>query len=181
MLIHKHLAGLSPRLIPGSSPRSTLHCFQTAALCFVTRSSFKILSLIRVRQTRSTSHPLAERNAVHGGDSELNLASPLCHEGQHGGSIGSEGCESQVGMKRGKERCDRSLTVSYGIGCQLNQLIRNNLPFGASLSFEGRETPSFSLPGSAEGARVLIHSCLMASFRLPLQAQISRSFGLKLR
>jgi hypothetical protein len=66
---------------------------------------------------------------VRGGDSELNLALPLCHEGQHGGSIGSEGCESQVGMKRGKERCDRSLTVPYGIGCQLNQLIRNNLLF----------------------------------------------------
>jgi hypothetical protein len=61
-----------------------------------------------------------KRYVVRGGDSELNLASPLCQEGQHGGSIGSEGCESQVGMKRGKERCDRSLTVSYGIGCQLN-------------------------------------------------------------
>ena len=50
-------------------------------------------------------------------DSELNLASPLCHEGQHGGSISSEGCESQVGMKRGNEPLDGSLTVWYCIGC----------------------------------------------------------------
>ena len=27
VLIHKHHAGLSPRLIPGSSPRSVLQCF----------------------------------------------------------------------------------------------------------------------------------------------------------
>jgi hypothetical protein len=45
------------------------------------------------------------------------LASPLCHEGRHGGSIGSEGSESQVGMKRGKEHGNRSLTVSYCVGC----------------------------------------------------------------
>ena len=50
-------------------------------------------------------------------DSELNLASPLCHEGQHGGSIGSEGRESQVGMKRSDERLDSGVTVSYSIGC----------------------------------------------------------------
>jgi hypothetical protein len=87
------------------------------------------------------------------------LASPLCHEGRHGGSIGSEGSESQVGMKRGKEHGDRSLTVSYSIGCYLDQLIRNLL-FRTWLSFNGGEAPSFSLAGSAEGARVLIHSCL---------------------
>jgi hypothetical protein len=112
---------------------------------------------------------------------ELNLASPLCHEGQHGGSISSESCESQVGMKRGKECGDGSLTVSYSIRCQLDQLIRNNFLSRASLSFEGREAPSFSLTGSAEGARVLIHLCFMACFGPRLQAKISRSFGLKVR
>jgi hypothetical protein len=53
-------------------------------------------------------------------------------------------------MKRGKECGDGSLTVSYGIRCQLDQLIRNNF------SFQGREAPSSSLTGSTEGARVLI-------------------------
>ena len=48
---------------------------------------------------------------------ELNLASPLRHERRHGGSIGSEGSESQIGMKRGKEHGDRSLTVTYSVGC----------------------------------------------------------------
>jgi hypothetical protein len=47
----------------------------------------------------------------------MRLASPLCHERRYGGSIGSEGSESQVGMKRGKERGDRTLTVSYSISC----------------------------------------------------------------
>ena len=45
------------------------------------------------------------------------LASPLCHKRRHGGSVGSEGSESQVGVKRGKEHGDRSLTISYSIGC----------------------------------------------------------------
>ena len=79
-------------------------------------------------------------------------------------------------MKRGKERGDGSLTVSYGIRCQLDQLIRNNFLSRALLFFKGREAPSFSLPGSDEGARVLIHSCLMAGFWPPLQAKISQSF-----
>lgn len=48
---------------------------------------------------------------------KLNLASPLRHERRHGGSIGSEGSKSQIGMKRGKEHGDRSLTVSYSVGC----------------------------------------------------------------
>jgi len=48
---------------------------------------------------------------------QMRLASPLCHERRHGGSIGPEGFESQVGMKRGKEHGDRSLTVSYSISC----------------------------------------------------------------
>jgi hypothetical protein len=94
-------------------------------------------------------------------DSEPNLASPLCHESQHGGSISAEGFESQVGMKRGNERLDRGLTVSYCICCQVNQLIRNTFLSRVSLSFNGREAPSFSLPGSTEGARVLVHSCLV--------------------
>ena len=103
-------------------------------------------------------------------DSELNLASPLWHEGQHGGSISSESCESHVGVKRGKECGDGSLTVSYGIPCQLDQLIRNNFLSRASLSLKGRGAPSFSLTGSTEGTRVLIHSCLMACFGPQLQA-----------
>lgn len=77
-------------------------------------------------------------------------------------------------MKRSKERGDRSPTVSYCIGCQLNQLIRIFLS-RASLCFKGREVPPFSLPGSAGGARVLIHSAFMACFGHQLQAQISRS------
>ncbi len=32
VLIHKHHAGLSPRLIPGSSPRSALQLFLAVAL-----------------------------------------------------------------------------------------------------------------------------------------------------
>jgi hypothetical protein len=114
-------------------------------------------------------------------DCELNLASPLCNEGRYGGSISSEGCESQIGMKRCEERRDRGLTVSYGIRRQLDQLIRDNFLSRALLFFKGREAPSFSLPGSTEGARVLIHSCLMAGFGPPLQAKISRFFGLKVR
>ncbi len=94
-------------------------------------------------------------------DSELNLASPFGHESQHRGCISSEGFESQVRMKRGNERLDRGLTVSDCICCQVNQLIRNNFLFRGSLSFNGREAPSFSLPGSTEGARVLVHSCVV--------------------
>ena len=51
------------------------------------------------------------------GVGRCGLASPLCHERRHGGSIGPEGFESQVGVKRGKEHGDRSLTVSYSISC----------------------------------------------------------------
>ena len=51
----------------------------------------------------------------------LNLASPLWHEGQHGGGISSESCEFQVWMKRGQERGDGSVTVSYGIRCHFDQ------------------------------------------------------------
>ena len=67
-------------------------------------------------------------------------------------------------MKRGKECGDGSVTVPYGIRCQLDQFIRKNFLSRASLSFEGREAPSFSLTGSTDGARVLIHLCLMACF-----------------
>ena len=73
-------------------------------------------------------------------------------------------------MKRGKERGDGSLTVSYRIRCQLDQLIRNSFLSRASLSFKGREAPSFSLTGSTEGMRVLIHSFLMACFGPQVQA-----------
>jgi hypothetical protein len=73
-------------------------------------------------------------------------------------------------MKRGKECGDGSLTVSYGIRRQLDQLIRNSFLSRASFSFKGREAPSFSLTGSTEGARVLIHSRLMAQFGPQLQA-----------
>jgi len=79
-------------------------------------------------------------------------------------------------MKRGKECGDGSLTVSYGIPCQLDQLIRNSFLSRASFSFMGRGAPSFSLNGSTEGTRVLIHSGLMACFGPQLQAQISQSF-----
>lgn len=34
VLIHKHHAKLSPRLIPGSSPRSVLHGFSAGALVY---------------------------------------------------------------------------------------------------------------------------------------------------
>ena len=84
-------------------------------------------------------------------------------------------------MKRGKECGDGRMTVSYGIRCQLDQLIRNSFVSRALLFFKGRETPSFSLLGSDGGARVLVHSCLMAGFGPPLQAKISRSFALKVR
>jgi len=67
-------------------------------------------------------------------------------------------------MKRGQERRDGSVTVSYGIRCQLDQIIRNNFLSRASLSFKGREAPSFSLTGSTDGVRVLVHSRLMACF-----------------
>ena len=67
-------------------------------------------------------------------------------------------------MKRGQERGDGSVTVSYGIRCQLDQIIRNNFLSRASLSFKGREAPSFSLTGSTDGVRVLVHSRLMACF-----------------
>jgi hypothetical protein len=73
-------------------------------------------------------------------------------------------------MKRCKECGDGSLTVSYGIRCQLDQLIRNSFLSRAWISFKGREAPSFSLTGSTEGTRVLIHSCLMARFGPQLQA-----------
>ena len=79
-------------------------------------------------------------------------------------------------MKRGKECGDGSLTVSYSVRCQLDQLIRNNFLSRALLSFKSREAPSFSLTGSTEGTRVLIHSCLMTCFGPQLQAQISQSF-----
>ena len=69
-------------------------------------------------------------------------------------------------MKWGEEHCDRSLTVSYGIGRQLDQLIRYNFVSGAWVSFKGREAPSSSLSGSAEGMRVLMHSCLMGGLGL---------------
>jgi hypothetical protein len=72
-------------------------------------------------------------------------------------------------MKRGKE-CSDGPTVSYGIRCQLNHLIRKNFLSRASLSFNGREAPSFSLPGSTEGMRVLIHVSVMACFGPQLQA-----------
>ena len=67
-------------------------------------------------------------------------------------------------MKRGKECGDGSVTVSYGIRCQLDQIIRKNFLSRASLSFKGREAPSFSLTGSTDGVRVLVHSRLMACF-----------------
>ena len=67
-------------------------------------------------------------------------------------------------MKRGQEAGDGSVTVSYGIRCHFDQLIRNNFLSRASLSFKGRGAPSLSLNGSIEGARVLIHSRLMACF-----------------
>ena len=54
-------------------------------------------------------------------------------------------------MKRGQEGGDGSVTVSYGIRCQLDQIIRNNFLSRASLSFKGREAPSFSLTGSTDG------------------------------
>jgi hypothetical protein len=73
-------------------------------------------------------------------------------------------------MKRGKECGNSSLTVSYGVRCQLDQLIRNNFLSRALLSFKGREAPSLSLTGSTEGTRVLIHSCLMACSGPQLQA-----------
>ena len=73
-------------------------------------------------------------------------------------------------MKRGKKRGDGSVTVSYRIRCQLDQLIRNSFLFRASFSFKGREAPSFSLTGSIEGMRVLIHSWLMACLGPQLQA-----------
>jgi hypothetical protein len=120
------------------------------------------------RQDLSTNPYLFSRN--ESADSEPNLASPLCHEGQQGGSISSEGCESQIGMKRRKECGDGSPTVSYGIRRQLDHLIRNNFLSRASLSFNGREAPSFCLPGSTEGVRVLIHSYLMTRFGPQLQA-----------
>ena len=67
-------------------------------------------------------------------------------------------------MKRGKECGDGSVTVSYGIRCQLDQLIRNNVLSIGSFSFKSGEAPSFSLPGSTEGTRVLIHSRVMAGW-----------------
>jgi hypothetical protein len=73
-------------------------------------------------------------------------------------------------MKRCKECGDGSLTVSYGIRCQLDQLIRNSFLSRALFSLKGREAPSFSLTGLTEGMRVLIHSCLMACFGPQLQA-----------
>ena len=42
-------------------------------------------------------------------------------------------------MKRCKECGDGSLTVSYGIRCQLDQLIRNSFLSRAWISFKGRE------------------------------------------
>jgi hypothetical protein len=73
-------------------------------------------------------------------------------------------------MKRSKECGDGSLTVSYGIRCQLDQLIRNNFVSRALFFFKVREAPSFSLAGSGDGVRVLIHSFLMACFGPQLQA-----------
>jgi hypothetical protein len=52
VLIHKHLARLSPRLIPGSSPRSVLHCM--AARTGVEPGDFD--STGAMRQLETTGH-----------------------------------------------------------------------------------------------------------------------------
>ena len=55
-------------------------------------------------------------------------------------------------MKRGQEGGDGSVTVSYGIRCQLDQIIRNNFLSRASLSFKGREC-AFVFPYRVDGRR----------------------------
>jgi hypothetical protein len=47
VLIHKHHARLSPRLIPGSSPRSVLHCFLAEALFLIIKKQGCLLASVR--------------------------------------------------------------------------------------------------------------------------------------
>src|SRR5439155_18312497 len=50
VLIHKHRAGLSPRLTPGSSPRSALHCWVRSAHGTArtgSRTQFEVFAALR--------------------------------------------------------------------------------------------------------------------------------------